>query len=156
MLTDEVTDITNIQNLVTFIKFYNYESGEVQTAFINSTDLLAFSESGSADAKSIHDCLLGLLSRLGLELKHLKAFSSDGASVMTGVNTGVDARLREYEELKNLLNIHCICRRLALACADSSAQLTILKDFETTLIQLWAYLKNSAKRRNTYTKATLI
>ena len=53
LLTDEIIDITNIQNLVTFIKFY--ESGK--TAFINSTDLLAFSESGSADAKSIHDCL---------------------------------------------------------------------------------------------------
>ena len=74
---------------------------------------------------------------------------------MTGVNTGVAARLRENEELKNLLNIHCICHRLALACADSSAQLTFLKDFETTLIQLWEYFKNSAKRLNTYTKAAL-
>ena len=63
----------------------------MQTAFIISTDLLAFSWSGSADTKSIHDCLLGLLSRMGLELKHLKAFSSDGASVMSGVNTSVDA-----------------------------------------------------------------
>ena len=148
--------LTKSLTLLTFIKFYDYESGEVQTAFINSTDLLAFSESSSAYAKSIHDCLLGLLSRLGLEIKHLKAFSSDGASVMTGVNTGVAARLRENEELKNLLHIHCICHRLALACADSSAQLTFLNDFETKLIQLWAYFKNSAKRLNTYTKAALI
>ena len=37
-----------------------------------------------------HDYLINLVSRLGLKLKNLKAFS-DGASVMTGVNNGVAA-----------------------------------------------------------------
>ena len=44
---------------------------------------------------------------------------------------------------------------MALACTDSSDQLTFLKEFETTLIQLWAYFKNSPKRLNIYTKTSL-
>ena len=141
--------------MVTFLKYYDEEKGEAATAFIDSTDLLNISETNAADAKTIHDCLLDIISRLGLELKNLKAFASDGASVMTGVNNGVAARLREHQVLRHMLNIHCICHRLALACADSSNQLTFLKDFEDTLIQLWAFFKNSPKRLNIYAKTAL-
>ena len=74
---------------------------------------------------------------------------------MTGANAGVAARLREHQVLKTMLNIHCIYHRLALACADSSCQLTFLKESETNLIQLWAFFKNSPKRLNIYTKSAL-
>ena len=140
--------------MVTFLKYYDEEKGEAATAFIDLTDLLNFSETNAADAKTIHDCLLNIISRLGLELKNLKAFASDGASVMTGVNNGVAARLREHQVLNHRLKIHCICHRLALVCADSN-QLTFLKDFEDTLIQLWVFFKNSPKRLNIYAKTAL-
>ena len=54
-----------------------------------------------------------------------------------------------------MLNIHCICHRLELACADFSYQLAVLKDFEDVLIQLWAFFKNSRQRLNVYAKTTL-
>ena len=155
ILTDEVTDISNIQHLVTFIKYYDAEKGAANTVFIDAPDILEFSETNSADSKTIHDCLIKMIIQLGLELKNLKAFSSDGASVMTGSKSGVAARLKENEVLKCLINIHCICHRLALACADSSNQLTFLNDFESNLIQLWAFFKNSAKRLNVYAKTAL-
>ena len=62
--------------------------------------------------------------------------SFDGASDMTSVNNGVAERLRESQNLTHILNIHCICHGLELACADSSSQLTVLKDFEDVLIFL--------------------
>ena len=40
ILTDELTDITNIQNLVTFIKYFDNETGEARTSFIDSSDIL--------------------------------------------------------------------------------------------------------------------
>ena len=61
---DKVTDISNIQNLVTFIKYFDNEKGEAQTAFIDSTDLLVFSETYSADSETIHDCLVDLILKL--------------------------------------------------------------------------------------------
>ena len=66
ILTDEVTAIANIQNSVTFIKFYDEEKGKAKIPFIDSTDLLQFSEDSAADAKTIHDSLITLISRLGL------------------------------------------------------------------------------------------
>ena len=67
------------------------------------------------------------------ELKNSKVFVSDGASVMAGVINGVAARLQKNQGLTHMLNIHCICHCLALACADSSSQITVLKDFEDVL-----------------------
>ena len=108
ILTDEVTDISNVQNLVIFIKYYDHEKREALTAFIDFTDLLNFSETNSADSQTIHDCLINLISKLKLELPNLKAFSSDGASAMTGSKGGVAAKLREHQSLKHLLNVHYI------------------------------------------------
>ena len=55
---------------------------------------------------------------------------------MVGVNKVIAAHLRENPDLTQMLNIHCICHSLALACADSSSQLTVIKDFEDVFIQL--------------------
>ena len=152
ILADEVTDISNVQNLVIFIKYYDHEKGEAQTAYIDSTDLLSFSETNLADSQTIHDCLINLISNLKLQLPNLKAFSSDGASAMTGFKGDINTELRERQSLKHLLNAHCVYHRLALACADSSDQLNFLKEFELTLTQLWAFFNNSPKRLNIYLK----
>ena len=44
VLTDKVTDIANTQNLLTLIKFYDEEKWKAKAAFIDSIDLLHFSE----------------------------------------------------------------------------------------------------------------
>ena len=38
---------------------------------------------------------------------------------MTGKYNGVAAKFKELESRKTTINIHCICHRLALACADT-------------------------------------
>ena len=43
---------------------------------------------------------------------------ADGASVMTRVNNGAAVRLRENQDLKCTLDVHCIYHRLALVFAD--------------------------------------
>lgn len=50
--------------------------------------------------------------------------------------------------------VHCIRYHLALACADSTGQLTVLKDFQDVLIQLWAFFKNLPKKLNIYAKTS--
>ena len=59
-----------------------------------------FLKTNAADAKTKQNCLINLISRLQLELKNLKAFASDGVSVMTGFINGVAARLRENQNFK--------------------------------------------------------
>ena len=74
LLTDEVTDISNVQQLVTFIKFFDMEKGDTSTVFVDSSDLLEQSEEGFPNANAILNCLVKMLDRLGFDLSHLKAF----------------------------------------------------------------------------------
>ena len=83
ILTDEVTDISNTQQLLTFINFYNADSGRTETKFIHKADLLEESEPTSPDALSIFTCLKTLLTEdLELPLADLKAFVSGRVSVI--------------------------------------------------------------------------
>ena len=75
-------------------------------------------------------------------------FSWDGASVMLGKNNGVTARLRDHN--KKLINIHCVCHKLALACSDSDSEIQCIKQIQETLCGLWKYLENSPKRTAIY------
>ena len=54
---------------------------------------------------------------------------------MTGKRNGVAARLRA--DNKALINIHCICHRLALACGDANDNVSYIKQVERVLLQLW-------------------
>jgi len=66
-----------------------------------------------------------------LELSKLTELATDGASVMTGKRNGVASKLRE--ELKLLLNVHCICHRLALACNDANDEAAYVKSVKKYL-----------------------
>ena len=74
---------------------------------------------------------------------------------MTGKYNGVAAKFKELESRKTTINIHCICHRLALACADTGDALKFIQEFEKTMLALWIFFKNSPKRLKTYIKTTL-
>ena len=94
-LTDEVTDIANMCQLVSFVKFFDDEKGLPDTVFVDCSDLLSFSDTSSPDADAIVACISKRFEELTLDLKKLVAFTSDGASVMTGQEGGVAAKLRK-------------------------------------------------------------
>ena len=156
ILTDEATDISNIQQLLTFLRYYDCEKKATDTSFVNASDLLSESETTSADAQSIYLSLKKLIEDdLLLDISHLQAFCSDGAGVMTGKKGGVAAKFKQDERCENMLDIHCICHRLALACCDSGDELKFVKEFELTMLQLWSFFKNSSKRLKTYIKVAM-
>jgi hypothetical protein len=63
ILSDEVTDISNIQQLVTFIKYFDAEMCMPQTKYINTSDLLEESTSTSASAQAIFSSLKNLIEK---------------------------------------------------------------------------------------------
>ena len=153
-LTDEVTDIANMCQLVSFIKYFDHEKGQADTVFINFSNLLSISETASPDADAIVACISKCFKNLKLNLGKLVAFTSDGASVMTGHEGGVAAKLRK-EFTSTMINIHCICHRLALACADTGDEYKFIRDVEEELLSIWAFFKNSPKRLTTYLKLAM-
>ena len=63
---------------------------------------------------------------------------------MLGKHNGVAAKLKE--KAPALVNVHCVCHKLALACVDSVSSLNFIKNVETMLRQLWQWFENSPKR----------
>ena len=92
-LTDEVTDISNICQLVSFVKFFDTEKGQTDTVFLDCSDLLSYSLDSSPNADAIVACITKKFEELNIEISKLRAFVSDGASVMVGVKGGVAAKL---------------------------------------------------------------
>ena len=151
LLTDEVCDVSNKEQLVTFVKFVHPKTGKAKTAFLASSSLLE--NSSSANAKTISDALVAQVEDAGIDKRKLASFSSDGASVMTGKRNGVASRLRAGN--KTLINVHCICHRLALACGDANDTISYIKQVEKVLLQVWSFFDNSAKKSAAYAKAVL-
>ena len=54
LLTDEVTDISNMQQLLTFVKYHNIDTGEPEAKFPHTADLLSESGETSADVKYLN------------------------------------------------------------------------------------------------------
>ena len=135
LLTDEVTDISNICQLVSFVKYYDYNKEKAETVFIDCSNLLEFSENSSPNADAIVSCITEKFQELKIEISNLKAFVSDGASVMVGKKGGVATKLKTNFALKTF-NIHCICHRLALACADTGDDYKFIRNVGEILIEL--------------------
>ena len=145
LLMDEVTDLSNTLQLITFIKYYDQNLGDAWTHFVDISYVLEGSVDTTATTETIHDCLINLLNSLDLKIQNAKAFTSDGASVMTGHQSGIAARLSEHENCQTMLSVCCMCHRLALACSDTGDELSYIQEFEKTLLQLWKFFKNSPK-----------
>jgi hypothetical protein len=70
------------------------------------------------NAERIVEVVVGYLQSVGMTLARMVMFTSDGASVMTGPNTGVAKRLRD-QHAPHLLDFHCACHAEALAVKDA-------------------------------------
>jgi hypothetical protein len=147
LMIDEVTDISLIEQLVCFIQYVD-RAGCPTIQFLFTADLLK--ESDSADAATIVKVIQEKLEDLGIDIRKLRSIATDGASVMTGKHNGVSALLRK--EHPGIINIHCICHKLALACADTKTELKDIDLAQLTLQQLWKFFQNSPKRTSVYLK----
>ena len=147
LLCDDVTDIATLEQMLTFVQYVH--SGKVSVRFLTIDNLLA--ESTSANAATMLAVLEQRFQQLGIEMSKIVSLASDGASVMMGKTGGLAAKLRD-KHCPTLLNIHCVCHRLALACTHSVADIAQVGRVETNLRQLWKYFDNSPKRLSVYTK----
>lgn len=109
--------------------------------------------STSANAETIKSVVVKQLTDCDLDINKLSGLSTDVASVMVSKENGVAAKLKR--ETKTLLNIHCICHRLALACGDANDHISYMKTVEKVLIRLWSFFHNSGKHTAAYTKAVI-
>ena len=75
-LTDEITDISNVCQLVSFVKCFDIDKGQAETLFFDCSVLLSYLASSSPDADAIVACISEKFEELNIE--KMKAFVSDG------------------------------------------------------------------------------
>ena len=129
LLVDNVTDISVMEQMIMFAQFYDKSCQLTKTGFLSISNLLE--NSPSANASTITDCIIQNMDKCGLDSKKLSSFVSDGAAVITGTTNGVAARLKQLNP--QLINFHCVCHRLALACTDSLENVSYIKSVLTWL-----------------------
>lgn len=136
---------------MSFIRYVDQDTYKVKTDFLAVNDILE--SSTSANAETIKSVVVKQLSDCDLDINKLSGLSTDDASVMVGKENGAAAKLKR--EAKMLLNVHCICHRLALACGDANDHISYIKTVEKVLIRLRSFFHNSGKRTAAYTKAVI-
>ena len=95
-------------------------------------------------AKTISKSIEQFLRDSDIDQHAMSGFGSDGASVMVGRRSGVATRLKETNP--SLINVHCICHRLALASKDAFSEIPYLKKYEEILTSLFKFYHNSSVR----------
>ena len=150
LLVDDVSDISVMEQMITFIQFYDEDSSEVTVEFLSVDNLLE--KNDSANATAMFETITSNLQACTLSTKKLIGLATDGASVMVGRRNGLAAKLKEVNH--RLVSVHCICHNLALACTDAKddANLKFIKEVETVVTQLWKLFENSPKRLACYLK----
>lgn len=80
-----------------------------------------------------------------MEPRQVVSFTSDGASVMTGHETGRAQRVKQLCGVT--LSFHCVAHKLALACADLFKGFEELVDLDKLLQDICGYFKLSPSRK---------
>jgi hypothetical protein len=137
VLVDESTDVAVEKHLAVYVRYMSPDMRPVER-FLQLTELT------KSDAATIHASLVEVLEDRGLSMHKLVGFGSDGASVMTGEQTGVGARLKHGNPY--ITTMHCIAHRAALAAQDVFGSVEYAKWVDSVLGRVYAYFSRSGPR----------
>ena len=136
LMADETTDVGILKQLVKYGRVVT--GGKLRSCFLKMIDL----EDGKAP--TITNAIPAYLESADLDNQKMSSFGSDGASVRTGCRTGVATQLSALNQ--QMISVHCICHRLALASGQASSDVQYLKKMKDCLLALWKFFHNSTVR----------
>ena len=136
LMVDESTDISVLKQLVLYGR--TVVKGKLKSCFLKIVDL----EDGKA--LTITNAITSYLETAGLSTDRMSSFGSDGATVMVGGRSGVATQLRACNE--QMISVHCVCHRLALASSQASSDVDYFKKFKNYLLSLYNFFHNSPVR----------
>ena len=136
ILCDESTDVSNLKQLVVYVRFL--VEAKPRCCFLKIADLF------DGKSETIEQKLVEVCSESEISISLVFSFGSDGASVMTGRKAGVAARLKAHNP--EMISIHCGAHRVALASSQAATSVAYLKTFDSHLTTLYYHFANSAVR----------
>lgn len=135
ILADETSDDSQTEQLSISIRF-------VKENTIHE-EFLCFVAVSSTTGEHLASTILSELSKVGLNLDHLRGQGYDGASNMSGKISGVQARIKELYPLA--MYTHCSSHVLNLAISTAST-LRVIENTLSTISDACTFLSRSAHR----------
>lgn len=133
ILVDETKDSSKKEQLSFLIRLCDND-------FNIHTKSLGCNHMEKCDAKSLCDAILRLVGENNLDLHKCIAQCYDGASVMSGLFSGVQKRVAEI--VPNAIYVHCYAHRLNLCLINTIQDVKPVVDFFNTIQGLYKYLMN--------------
>ena len=136
LMADETKDASKIEQISVILRFVNTESNSwsVEERF------LGFIPATCCDAASLTKYLVDTINKRELLMKHCIAQAYDGASVMSGSCSGVQARIKEYAPMA--VYIHCMAHRLNLVLVDVCKKVLVASEFFDQLQAVYIFMSS--------------
>ena len=100
---------------------------------------------GAPDAENIFNLIVSYFESINVDINRMTSFGSDGASVMTGIQSGVASRLRALIG-DHLITIHCVSHCVALSAKSGITSCLLSTVVEDILSKISVDFSNSPKR----------
>ncbi len=134
IMADETKDVKKKEQISLVLRYYF--SGAVHESFLH------FESADRLDAAGLTDKIIHILESHGLEYKNnLVGQAYDGASVMSGKHSGVQARIKE--QAKHAFYIHCNAHCLNLVLVDTVKAIPEVGEFFSLLERLYVFTSGS-------------
>lgn len=144
IITDGCTDMA-CDNLSVCVRYVDMDSGFVHERFLQFTDLSA----NELSAASVTDKITAILqqgTRFHVSLENCVSQASDGASVMSGKDNGVQKLFRDKTN-NPCIFVHCYGHRLNLVLSVASTHVQSSKEFFDLVRRAISFINVSIKRK---------
>src|SRR5215469_2661102 len=136
VIADETSDVSNIYQMVVVFRYI--VKGKPTERFWN------FISPEKHDSKTLTDCLLKEIEKLGINKEKLIAQTYDGANVMRGSSSGVQALVKEIYPKAEY--IHCHAHQLNLVMQNATSCNRNVRHFFGNLQAICVFFSTSPKR----------
>ena len=144
VMADECRDVSRIEQLSVCVRYVI--NGAITEHFLGFTDM------HKLDAAALTDSIISVLTKQGIDVKQCIAQCYDGASVMSGKRSGVQARFREVTG-SGCIYIHCYAHRLNLVVVDTARGIKEVNNFFGLMEAIYSFFSVSSLRHGRFTQA---
>ena len=138
ILCDESTDRVVHHKLSVFARVADPTSLRPTTLFLCDERI------NSATGKAIFEQISAHLEERKVPISKITGLGTDGAPAMTGKKEGLTGQF--LRKNPHLVNTHCMAHRLALVTEQAAKKVPAVKDFQTTLEQIFYYFPKSPEK----------
>ena len=143
VIIDTTQDISKMDQLSQVFRYVTIQkdANEVPEKIILNESFLGFHKVTDQHGEQLSEEIINCIESHGLDLTKLCGQSYDGAANMSGVYSGVQARLKQRQPLA--LYIHCTAHNLNLTLNDSCNDVSEIRNFYDMLEKLYVFFSSA-------------